>query len=174
MYKPKWSKAKKQLKNFLCEPLYKRVDFHVINYRNAHDGLGRVVITVDKEEIVSMCTITAQREEFYCAKNIRAEQNNYHWDDIDQNRAIQNEAHNVLKKNGVYAQYDFFDILEQYFEKPIEQLLESTDSLMKILCLLDRRVGKRKLLKMEQEITKSGEWVQYFYQLRCEVENIRI
>lgn len=37
LHKPKWSIAKKRLKNLVCEPLRSRVDFHVINYRKAHD-----------------------------------------------------------------------------------------------------------------------------------------
>lgn len=59
---PKWSKAKKQLKSLMCDSLRLRVDFHVINYRKAHDQLGRVVITVDKEEKLSMCTITVREK----------------------------------------------------------------------------------------------------------------
>ena len=49
MYNPKWSKAKKQLKGFICESLKDRIDFHIINYRKAHDQLGRAVITIDKK-----------------------------------------------------------------------------------------------------------------------------
>ena len=71
LYSPKWSKAKKQLKNFTCESLRSRVDFQVINYRRAHDQLGRAVITVDKVEKFNMCTITAEREEYYRERAIR-------------------------------------------------------------------------------------------------------
>ena len=59
LYSPKWSKAKRQLKSFTCQSLRSRVDFQVINYRRAHDQLGRAVITVDKVEKLNMCTITA-------------------------------------------------------------------------------------------------------------------
>lgn len=60
LYNPKWSKAKKRLKSFTCKSLRSRVDFQVINYRRAHDQLGRAVITVDKIEKLNMCTITAE------------------------------------------------------------------------------------------------------------------
>jgi len=60
MYEPKWSKAKKHLCSLICLSLQDWVDFHIINYRKAHDQLGRAVITVDKQEIVSMCTITSE------------------------------------------------------------------------------------------------------------------
>nr|WP_243519842.1 hypothetical protein [Priestia filamentosa] len=32
----------------------------MINYRKAHDGLGRAVITIDHKEIFSMCTIKTE------------------------------------------------------------------------------------------------------------------
>ncbi|MBT2719258.1 hypothetical protein J7I90_25580, partial [Bacillus sp. ISL-57] len=108
LYSPKWSKAKKRLLSFLCEPLRSRVDFQVINYRKAHDQLGRAVITVDKVEILSMCTITAEREEFYKESDIRAKSNQYNDDDVTENLALQDQAHKMLKADGIYGQCDFF------------------------------------------------------------------
>ncbi|MGE7687519.1 SF0329 family protein [Peribacillus simplex] len=174
LYSPKWSKAKKRLSSFLCEPLRSRVDFQVINYRKAHDQLGRAVITVDKVEILSMCTITAEREEFYRERDIRAKSNQYNDDDVTGNLALQDQAHKMLKADGIYGQYDFFFALEKYFNSPIEELLKSSDALIRILCLLDRRIGKRTLLKMEETILKEHELIQYFYKLRCDVENIKV
>ncbi|PYF08423.1 SF0329 family protein [Ureibacillus chungkukjangi] len=174
LFQPKWSKAKKQLKSFICEPLRSRVDFQVINYRRAHDQLGRAVITVDKLEKVNMCTITAEREEYYRENEIRRDLNNFDFDNVEFNRDIQDQAHQQLKKEGVYAQYDFFTALENYFNSSIEESLKSPDSLTKILCLLDRRVGKRTLRNIRESILGDHEIVQYFYKLRCEVEKISI
>lgn len=174
LYEPKWSKAKKRLKSFIREPLQPRVDFQVINYRNAHDQLGRAVITVDKVEKLSMCTITAEREEYYRERAIRRNLNNFDFDNVGFNREIQEQAHQQLKKEGIYAQYDFFTTLEQFFDSSIEESLKSSDSLMKILCLLDRRVGKRTLRNMKESILEENEVVRYFYELRCEAENIHV
>ncbi|WP_445506157.1 SF0329 family protein [Niallia sp. 03190] len=174
LFSPKWSKAKKHLSNFICEPLRKRVDFQVINYRKAHDQLGRAVITVDKVEVLSMCTITAEIEEYYREREIRAKTNQYNCDynDVTKNRAIQDQAHKMLKAEGIYGQYDFFSALEEYFNSPIEELLKSSEISIKILCLIDRRIGKRTLRKFEME--DEHELVQYFYKLRCEVENLKV
>ena len=174
LYSPKWSKAKKRLSSCICASLRSRVDFQVINYRRAHDQLGRAVITVDKVEMLSMCTIKAERAEYYKDREIRAEMNEYAYDDADRNLAIQEEAHQMIKKEGIYAQYDFFSAMEEYFHTPIEELLKSSDILIKILCLLDRRIGKRTLRKMEDTILDEHELIQYFYRLRCEAENIKI
>jgi hypothetical protein len=65
LYSPKRSKAKKHLLSFLCDFLCKRVDFHIINYRKAHDGLGRAVITVDQKEIFSMYTIKTESQLYF-------------------------------------------------------------------------------------------------------------
>ncbi|MFC7686351.1 hypothetical protein [Ureibacillus sp. GCM10028918] len=174
LYEPKWSKAKKRLKSFICAPLQTRIDFQVINYRNAHDQLGRAVITVDKVEKLSMCTITAEREEYYRESEIRRSLNNVEFDNVEFNREIQKQAHQQLEKEGIYAQYDFFTALERFFNSPIKESLESSDSLIKILSLLDRRVGKRTLRNMKDSILDEHELVRYFYELRCEAESIHI
>lgn len=172
LYHPKWSKAKKLLMSFVCDSLRSRVDFQVINYRKAHDQLGRAVITVDKVEILSMCTITAEREEYYREQDIRLQSNDFDYDSVSNLRSIQDQAHEQLKTEGIYGQYDFFSALEVYFNSPIEDSLKSNDILMKILCLLDRRVGKRTLRKMKDFISKEHALVQDFYKLRCDAENI--
>ncbi|MCA4157886.1 SF0329 family protein [Priestia megaterium] len=172
LYHPKWSKAKKRLMSFVCESLYSRVDFQVINYRKAHDQLGRAVINVDKVEMLSMCTITAEREEYYRERDIRIQLDDFSYDNIFNNRSIQEQAQEQLKTEGIYAQYDFFSALEEYFNSPIEVSLKSNDMLIKILCILDRRVGKRTLRKMKEFISEENTLVQDFYKLRCDAENI--
>ena len=166
LYSPKWSKAKKRLKSFTFESLRSRVDFQVINFRRAHDQLGRAVITVDKLEKLNMCTITAEKEEYYRERAIRKQLDDFNFDDRLNNLALQEQA--------IYAQYDFFSALEIYFETPIEDCLKSKDILLKILCLLDRRLGKRTLMKMNDTITEEHPLVQDFFRLRCEAENVRV
>lgn len=158
--------------SFVCESLHSRVDFQVINYRKAHDQLGRAVITVDKVEMVSMCTITAEREEYFRERDIRIQLDDFNYDHVFHNRAIQDQAQEQLLLEGIYAQYDFFSALKEYFNSPIEISLKSNDMLIKILCMLDRRVGKRTLRKMKETISVEKTLVQDFYKLRCDAENI--
>lgn len=172
LYHPKWSKAKKRLESFICESLRSRVDFHMINYRKAHDQLGRAVITVDKIEKLSMCTMTVMNVEYYKELQIRYRDNNFKFDDVTHNLNVQNEAYQQLSKVGIYGQYDFFIALEQNFNSSIEAALKSSNPLIKILCMLDRRVGKRTLHKLKHAILAEPELAQDFYKLRCEVENI--
>lgn len=174
LYEPKWSKAKKHLKSFTCDSLKSRIDFQVINYRKAHDQLGRAVITVDKIEKLSMCTITAERKEYYKELEIRQQTDDFNYDDVSHNRHLQDQAHQMLKKEAIYGQYDFFSGIEQFLHSPIEESLKSTDSFILILCVIDRRVGKRTLRKLDKQMQEAEPLVQYFYHLRCLAENLRI
>ncbi|MED3959048.1 hypothetical protein P4605_17270 [Priestia aryabhattai] len=158
--------------SFVCKSLRSRVDFQVINYRKAHDQLGRAVITVDKVEMLSMCTITAEREEYYRERDIRIGLGDFNYDDVCKNRALQEQAQEQLLREGIYAQYDFFSSLEEYFNSPIDVSLKSNDMVIKLLCMLDRRVGKRTLRKMKETISDEPTLVQDFYQLRCDAENM--
>ncbi|WP_449619730.1 SF0329 family protein [Robertmurraya sp. Marseille-Q9965] len=175
MYSPKWSKVKKQLKSFTCDSLRDRIDFQIINYRKAHDQLGRAVITVDKQEILSMCTITAEREMYRKEWVIREEQNiEYDIDNHRSNLEIGIQAHEMIKKEGILAQYDFFDALEEYLSSPIEESLKSTDIIIKILSIIDRRVGKRTLQNLSKSFETEHENIRYFLKLRCDAEGVRV
>ncbi|ETT86799.1 hypothetical protein MKZ08_09395 [Viridibacillus sp. FSL R5-0477] len=174
MYSPKWSKVKKQLKSFTCDSLKDRIDFHIINYRKAHDQLGRAVITVDKKEIFSMCTIIAEREMNRKEWNIREEQNvKYDIYDHKHNLEMGLQAHEMIKEEGILAQYDFFDAVEEYLSSPIDTSIKSTDIIIKVLSLIDRRVGKRTLKKLNESFETEHEGIRYFLKLRCDAEGIR-
>lgn len=173
MYSPKWSKVKKQLKSFTCDSLKDRIDFHIINYRKAHDQLGRAVIAVDKKEILSMCTITAERAMNRKEWDIREKQNiEYDINNYKQNLEIGIHAHEMIKTEGILAQYDFFDAVEEYLSSPIEKSIKSTDIIIKLLSLIDRRVGKRSLQKLNESIETEHESIRYFLKLRCDAEGI--
>lgn len=175
MFQPKWSKAKMHLKCFLSPSLKNRVDYQIINYRKVHDRLGRAVITVDKKEIWNMCTITAEiahvRKE---CEIIRSSAEMYEMDSHNKTKARWNLAHEQIKGEGLFAQYDFFDALQQYFSTPINVSLQSSNMLIKILGLMDRRVGKRTLIRLYDSFHTESELVQFFYKLRCEAEGIKV
>lgn len=159
--------------NLICDPLQSRIDFHLISYRKAHDQMGRAVMTVDKAEVFSMCSMTSMREEYYREKEIRRE-----WgedgSDVETILAIQALAHEQLLHEGIYARYDFFSVVDDYIQSPIRELLKSDDVLVKALTMLDRRVGKRTLCRWKDFIQEEHPLVQRLYMLRCEVENIQI
>ncbi|MBX4268435.1 SF0329 family protein [Clostridium estertheticum] len=168
----KWSKVKKNLESFICEALKNRVDFFVVNYKKADDGMGRAYITVDKKEVLNMCTFIAERRQYAIYDELRFPDENYSVDDYDTNRRIDYKAHELTKKEGIFCQYDFFEALEFYFSASIEKSLISDNMLVKIFALIDKRTGKRTLEKLKDTIKNEVEIINYFYKLRCEAEGI--
>lgn len=166
-----WSKVKKKLDSFICDSLRNRVQFTVTNYRKTHDQLGRAFITVDKKEVLNMCTIISNREMYWKEIEIRnAKSIEYDVYNRKENYQIGIQAHEMTKAEGIFAQYDFFDAVEQYFHLPIEKALKSDDMVIKILSLIDRRVGKRTLQGMRESMENEKEIIQYFYNLRYEAD----
>ena len=43
---------------------------------------------------------------------------------------------------------------------------------IKILSLIDRRVGKRTLQKLNESIKSESDMIKYFYKLRCDAEGV--
>lgn len=166
-----WSKLKKRLDNLTCDSLKGRVGFTVTNYRKAHDQMGRAFITVDKKEVLNMCTITSDIRINRKEREIHRI-NDISYDDYQKNHEISVTAHELVKKEGIYAQYDFYDAVEEFLNMPIEKALKSDDMVIKILALIDRRIGKRTLHLLKESIQQELEIIQYFYHLRCEAEQI--
>jgi hypothetical protein len=163
-----WSKTKKQLNELRCQSLKGRVDIHLTNYRNAHDQVGRAYITVDNKEILNMCTIISERSVY------RKEAELVNQTNKDFSLEVQLKAMDIVMSEGVFAQYDFLNAVEEFLTLSIDKALKSNNMAILILALLDRRTGKRTLIKMKDSIKEELDIVQYFYHLRCEAENIKI
>ncbi|QZY57317.1 SF0329 family protein [Crassaminicella profunda] len=163
----RWTKIKKQVESFICEKLKNRVDFIVAVYRKAHDQTGRIYITVDKKEVFSMCTITAEMEDYKTYRKLRDEFNEY-----KESRELWELSQKELNKRGIFGEYEFYKSLEVYFNSHVKDCLYATDVLLNIFALLDRRVGKRSLKKFSESIKDKHEIVRYFFDLRCSVEEL--
>lgn len=173
MPEQQWSKIRKRLENLICESLRGRVKFTVTNYRKTHDQMGRAFISVDKNEVFNMCTLTSNNALFEKEEELLNDlQLKYDVFNEEQNFSIQDKAHEIITTEGTFAQYDFFEAVEQYLNSSIEVSLQSNHIIIKILSLIDRRVGKRTLIRIKESIQQEHKIVQFFYKLRCEAERI--
>lgn len=191
-----WSKLKKQLENFICPSLKGRVEFWVTNYRKAPDQMGRAYITVDGKEVINMCTLKKEVEIYRTEQEIKERDNidfdeyDYEQDEMSEllrkigyseemisqiaiNRAINDIAEKKVEEKGIFAQYDFFEAVKVFLSSPIEESLKSDNPIIRSLAVIDKRVGKRTLSKLKEPMKdEKSELVRYFYNLRCEAENI--
>jgi hypothetical protein len=144
-----WSKLKSRIRDFICPELRGRIDFHLTSYRKSHDGADKVWITVDGQRVFSCKHYPcewAETDAYY--DGLRGEQ-----------------VKELLRKNEIHGPKDFGDAMRNYLEMSISEALKSSDPLVKAFALVDRRLGRRTLEKLE--ITDSDHTlVKAFYALR--------
>lgn len=129
--------------------------------------MGRALINVDGKDIFSMCTLTAINKTTEIESRSNSVRN---VDDVTENERIYDEALHQANEDGHFYRYQFFAALDEYFTNSINQTLSSEQVLVRMLGMIDRRTGRRRLLKMVPVIDREHEIVKYFYKLRTEAE----
>lgn len=177
-----WSGLRRELENeYLCESLKGRVKYFLTSYRKAHDQLGRVAVRVDGKEVV-MGNVFDYHEKGYSHKeDILKEENSVpprEWNGNDllydkENREIENMVYDMAINDGVFDPYDVTSAIEEYKNLPIKESIYSTNPLIRMLAVMDRRVGKRTLIKLKSQVHSQPEWLQFFYNLRLEAEDLQ-
>lgn len=183
-----WSKTKQQLESFLSPTLVGRVEYRATSYRYLPDKSGQCYIMVDKKEVFNMNGTTTMVRWYQTEQEIK--------NDPSVEIPISNEDIEIIKKDtkgsvpderlvimarnrkvSVYAKEllaaqvalcksDFYTTANRFLSDSIEKSLESKDILLNVFALIDRRVGKKRLLSMEEKIKLKHPIVQYFYELR--------
>lgn len=157
-----WAETRRLLEEeFLCPALRGRVRYFATRYRRAHDGAGRVCILVDGVERLHM----AQDVEASLGEQARRRQGGF---------ATLRECYDALWEEaacrGEFAPWQFGEAADEYLANPIDRSLSSTQPLVRLLAVLDRRVGKRRLRRIQETLSGQPAWLRYFYQLRLESE----
>ncbi len=72
-----------------------------------------------------------------------------------------------------YTDGDFCDALATYRNQEIRRSVVSGHPIVRMFALFDRRVGKRTLKKLEEEMKTQPEWLRQVYVFRCRAEEDR-
>jgi hypothetical protein len=143
------SKLKTRVESFICPELKDRVDFYLTSYRKSHDGADKVWIIVDGEKVFSCNYYHSERataEAFY--SGLRSEQIKSYLDDHE-----------------IHTPRDFGEAMRLYLDAPIADALLSPNPIIRAFAVIDRRIGKRALQRLE--ISDSDHsLVKIFYELR--------
>ena len=160
-----WSKTRKILEEeCLCEALRGRVRYFVTRYRHAHDGRGRASVEVDGTEVINMPFVNEYRI------NLEA----HKWT-ADSEKSLFDALPEVEKEFADERKFepgDFGFAIEEYLGQSISKSLASPNHLVRMLAILDRRVGKRTLTKQKALLAQQPQWLQFFYTLRLECEGL--
>ena len=177
-----WSGVRKELEeNFICDSLKGRVKYFITHYHNAPDKYGRVCIRVDNKEVLHgnpydfyVKGYHSKENEIKNKLNIPDREfvgNSYLYD--KENEIVEDMVREMACNDGVFEIYDFTDAIYEYKNSNIINSINSENMLVRMLAVMDRRVGKRTLFKLANEIHKQPDWLKFFYKLRLDAEGIK-
>lgn len=152
-----WSALNRQLTDRLCPALRGRITYFLTRYHTVHNAYGRAAIRLDGREIVHFAWPAIYRQE-NDLRRLWKETGQWSYDDPTLRETWNQEA--------VYCETDFLRAAAAFLDLPIEAALGSDDPIIRILAILDRRVGRRTLQKIRQQAPDLPPWVRQFYDLR--------
>ncbi|WOV83879.1 hypothetical protein PGH26_13500 [Sporosarcina jeotgali] len=183
-----WSKLKKNLESFLCPALKDRVEYRASSYRYLPDKSGTCYIAVDKKNVFKMSDRTTLIRWYQTEQEIKNDSTIQIPISTEEIEAVRNETKGMVpeerlqviarsRKLSEYAKElmsaqsslsksNFTVAANTFLTTPIEESLESNELLLNILALVDRRVGKKRIINMAEKIKYKHPIVQYFYELR--------
>lgn len=161
-----WSGIRKKLESeYLAKSLQGHIQYYATTYSRSHDHEGRAAIRYDGKEIIKGCywynwTKAGQfpKDEKY---ERRMREENAFMDD-------------TALKLGVFDQRSFYAAFQEFDQQSIEKSLKNENLIVRIFAVLDRRVGKRRLLMMKDTIEQEPNTFKEFYAIRARAEGIKL
>ena len=145
-----WSVMRKQLEQeYICDSLKGRVQFFVTRYPKTSDVSSRVAIRVDGEEVL---------KSDFCRWRKACE------------GAFLNDI--VIHNRGGFDSVEFYNAFYVYQNQDIQESLLCDDPLVRLFAILDRRVGKRTLLRILPSVQDQPDWLKPLYLIRLKAENV--
>lgn len=170
----RWSKLKQRIEDNLTDCAKGRVEIWNTRYRNSHDQEGEAWITIDKERVHSMGSLTHLTEFYERCRQLQEDRDCLDYRDREQIEGYltaQNEVGIKLRQEGVIPLWEFNDALFEYLNMSLEHILISEQMIIRALGLFDKRFGKRRLKTLD--LSGEHEIIQHFYRIRCAFEGVQ-
>ena len=173
-----WSKLKKQMSDLLCDSLKDKITYFYTTYHEVHNAYGRATVNYMKKELIS-CSWDqgySQRkdiiEQYKKMENVPSALEDFEGHMKAYNIAYDNASKEVWMPECKLCEYNFLSAITTYLNTDVEGSINSDNYLLRIFAYMDRRVGKRTLLKIKDEMQTLPAWVRQFYLIRCEADGI--
>ena len=143
-----WTKVKRALESNVCKSLRKRLAFHMAIYRSNEFEHGRVWLEVDGEQVISIneCDSCGAAERFH-RRYVRERQE--HDGRYMSHEQYYKRLRAALEQEGHFVTADFFRAIKKFHAHDIRSSIESDDPIQQLLAVIDRRIGKRTLRRMD-------------------------
>lgn len=159
-----WSGIRNKLENdYLAESLRGHIQYFATSYSKSHDHEGRAAIRYDGKEIIKGCYWNNWMKAHLFPKD----------DTYERRMSVENAyMDDTALRLGVFDQRCFYRAFDEFDNQSIEKSLKSENLLVRIFAILDRRVGKRKLKEIQENILDEPVTFQEFYAIRVNAEKI--
>ena len=173
-----WSNLKKQMHDLLCDSLKDKISYFYTSYHEVHNAYGRATINYCQKEIAAFSWIeqyAQQRdiiEQYKKMDNVPSALVDFEGSMQAYRVANTTATKEKWMPNCTLCETDFINSLTIYLKTNIAASLNSDNYLLRVFAYMDRRVGKRTLIKIKDDVEKLPDWVKQFYQIRCEADGI--
>lgn len=161
-----WSQIRYKLENeYIAESLKGRIRYFATTYSKCPDHEGRAAILLDGKQIISGS---------YCEQWSKAEL--LPKDETLKARLSREFPYmdNTALEYGQFDQRCFYNAFNEFDNQSIERSLYSENLLIRIFAILDRRVGKRTLSKLRENIQNEPQVFQLFFSIRMDAEEMKL
>lgn len=163
-----WSGMRKKLEHdYLCPALHGRIQYFATSYSKSLDHEGRAAIRLDGVEVLRSNYYDYYQNYWKRYQALRQEGAG----EDDPKKPFQLAYEGALN-DGCFDQWFFYEAFRIFDNQSIEKSLVSENPLVRIFALLDRRLGKRRLLAMAETMEQELDWVRVFYVIRMEAEGL--
>lgn len=163
-----WSGIRNKLEqDYLCPALRRHIQYFATSYRESHDQIGRAAIRMDGIEILRSNYYDYEKNYWNRYQALRRE-----GAEADDPKAPFRLAHEETLNDGSFDNVFFYEAFRIFDKQIIEKSLVSENPLVRIFALLDRRLGKRRLLALEESMEQELDWVRAFYVIRMQAEGL--
>ena len=159
-----WSGIRKRMESeYLAKSLRGHISYFATSYSKSPDHEGRAAIRYDGKEVI---------KGGYYQNWTKAE--SFPKDEKYERRMSEEFAFmdDTAIKLGVFDQTCFYKAFKEFDNQSIEKSLYSENMLVRIFAVLDRRVGKRKLISMKESIENEPDSIKEFFAIRMNAEGI--
>lgn len=157
-----WGNLKKQMNDLLCDSLKNKISYFYTSYHDVYNVYGRATINYQKKELVTFSWIQLYAQE-RDASAIYQEGERVSYGKLEKEKWM---------SEGTLCEKDFVHSVTIYLKTDIATSLYSDNYILRVFAYMDRRVGKRTLEKIKDEVELLPEWVKQFYRIRCEANGI--
>ena len=161
-----WSGIRNKLENdYLCPALRSHIQYFATSYSKSADHEGRAAIRMDGVEVLRSNYYAYEQNYWNRYQALRREGVGE-----DDPKAPFRLAHEGTLNDGCFDNGFFYEAFHEFDNQSIEKSLVSENPLVRIFALLDRRLGKRRLLAFGKSMEQELDWVRTFYVIRVQAE----